>query len=250
MQKGLVGASLREIKEDLKLLLTARYRDSGFTLPRVMYTDMCCDDRQLLREILNELRDGGWEYRLADPEPTGPEQPLYEIPGDVKVVCIPASQQNGVLQVLCPKLESEVAANDHVMGLDIEWEVPRVGSSQNPPAVIQMAAGKLVVIFQVLHGQRSAPKRLPSSLQDLLENPNIVKAGVAISADCTRLRNFDVGVEGAVDLVRFARDRQVKLGRNGLADLCADLLGKRLEKETHVRVSKWNTSKLSAAQEG
>ncbi|CAM9427157.1 unnamed protein product, partial [Sphacelaria rigidula] len=128
---------------------------------------------------------------------------------------------------------------------------PGVGSSQNPPAVIQLAAGKLVVIFEVLHGQRLAPKGLPSSLQDLLENSKIVKAGVAISADCTRLRNFyNVEVANAVDLVRFGRDRQVKLGRNGLADLCADLLGKRLEKEKHVRVSKWNTLNLSDAQKG
>ncbi|CAM9515444.1 unnamed protein product, partial [Sphacelaria rigidula] len=111
----------REIKEDLKLLLRARYRDSGFKLPRVVYTDLCCDDRQLLREILNELRDKGWEYRLADPEPTGPEQPLYKIPDDVDGVCVRASQQKTVLEGLCQKLDREIAANGHVMGLDIEW---------------------------------------------------------------------------------------------------------------------------------
>ncbi|CAM9945260.1 unnamed protein product [Sphacelaria rigidula] len=137
------------------------------------------------------------------------------------------------------------------MGLDIEWELPRVGSSPNPPAIIQLVAGKLVVIFQVLHGQRLAPKALPSSLQNILENSKIVKAGVAISAECIRLRNlYNVEVANAVNLVRLGRDRQVKLGRNGLADLCADLLGKRLEKEQHLRVSKWNTPHLSDAQKG
>ena len=54
--KHLTTSSLREIKEDLKMVLRCRYLDRGLELPTTLFTDDCCDDRSILTEALSELR--------------------------------------------------------------------------------------------------------------------------------------------------------------------------------------------------
>ena len=70
LQKGLRGASLREINEDIKVLLLIRYKGRGFKLrPRLVYSDMCCNDREIFMEIYEELRAMGLEMEVRDETP-------------------------------------------------------------------------------------------------------------------------------------------------------------------------------------
>ncbi|KAF9014995.1 ribonuclease H-like domain-containing protein [Cyathus striatus] len=62
------------------------------------------------------------------------------------------------------------------VGFDLEWKPNFVkGAQENPVALVQLATHQVVVLIQV-----SAMKEFPEKLKEFLENPDIVKAGVAI----------------------------------------------------------------------
>ncbi|CAM9783716.1 unnamed protein product, partial [Pylaiella littoralis] len=140
--------------------------------------------------------------------------------------------------------------NNNVIGLDIEWEISAAGAPVNPPATIQVAAGKVVVIFHVLHGQRVVPGELPGELVELLEDDKATKKWIGIKGDCTKLANaYGVQAVRVVDLRSLAVERKVEVGlRQGLADLCGYLLGVSLPKDSSVRISRWNIAELSLEQ--
>ncbi|CAN0004978.1 unnamed protein product, partial [Scytosiphon promiscuus] len=163
---------------------------------------------------------------------------------------VKANQDSPCLKAAVDAIRTHALANSNVIGLDIEWEISAAGAPVNPPATIQLAAGKVVVIFHVLHGQRAVPVELPTELVDLLEDDTLTKTGVGIKGDCTRLSDFyGVQVARVVDLRSLAVERKVEVGlRRGLADLCVHLLGVSLPKDPSVRISRWNSAKLSQEQ--
>ena len=63
------GVSLREIKEDIKVLLLIRYKRRGFKFPRLVYLDMRCNDREVFMEVYEELRAMGLEMEVEDETP-------------------------------------------------------------------------------------------------------------------------------------------------------------------------------------
>ena len=249
LQKGLRGASLREIKEDIKVLLLIRYKGRGFKLPRLVYSDMCCNDREVFMEIYEELRAMGLEMEVEDETPADVSLPRFMLPSDVKVRCAMA-EDGDVLSSLCDEIRTQAAGNDGVVGFDIEWDIALSGAHENPPATFQLAAGKFVLILQILHGQKTPPAELPGSLVSLLEDASLTFTGVGINADCTRIEKFfGVKVAHAVDLAKLALIRKVPLGlKRGLADLCSHMLGRSLSKNGRVRLSRWNRKDLSEEQ--
>lgn len=252
-QKALQSASLREVKTYVKALFVTRYKGRGFKLPTVLYTDICCEDRALMAEIFEELRFEGHDFAVDADLPTPSEGEVFELPPDVKPIgCIRASKETEVVRASVDKVRQAARESGGVIGFDIEWELSRLGAPPTPPATIQLAAGRVVVIFQVLHGQRNAPKKPPQSLADLLEDADLAKTGVGIKGDCTRLQRFySVEIRNIVDLPALALQGKVDVGaRRGLTDLCLHLVGKRLQKEQHLRLSTWNVAKLTEEQQG
>ncbi|CAN0127312.1 unnamed protein product, partial [Ectocarpus sp. 12 AP-2014] len=168
---------------------------------------------------------------------------VLQLPPDVVLgEPVKANQDSPCLKAAVDMIRKQAEANNGILGLDIEWEISAAGAPPSPPATIQLAAGKRVVIFHILHGQRSVPGELPDPLVELLEDTKLTKTGVGIKGDCTRLTSYyGVEVAHAVDLRSLAVERKVELGlRRGLADLCVHLLGKQLPKDPTVRLSKWN----------
>ena len=211
-QKALQSASLREIKVDLKVLFIARYKGRGFKLPQVVYKDMCCYDCALLADILNELQEGGHDLVVDGDLPSPPAGPILDLPVDVHSACIPASKDTPVVAAAAQNIRRQAEAHGRVVGLDLGWEISRVGAPGNPPATIQLAAGKQAMIFHILHGQRSSPVKLPSALVDILEDASIMKVGVGNKVNCTRLSNlFCVTVKNVVDFPALALSRNVDL---------------------------------------
>lgn len=92
LQKGMLGTFLREIKEDIILILLHRYMEHGFKLPRLIYSDMCCDDRAVLVEICNKLRDMGLDSDIVNETPGSVSFPLFSVPSSVSVSCAKAGK--------------------------------------------------------------------------------------------------------------------------------------------------------------
>lgn len=229
-----------------------RYKDGGFKPPRIIYTDLCCTDRTLIVEVFEELREEGIDFAVENAVAAPPALPDFTLSPSVNVVCVRAGAHSQTTRSLCDKLRSEAAASNGKMGMDIEWDVSFCGAPPNPPAMIQLAAGDCVVIFRLVVGASKAPKVLPPSLARLLGDSTVMKTGVGIAGDCSRLQRFyQVQVRNAVDLVQLAASRKVPLGRRrGLAALCSELLGLNLCKDEHIRCSKWSQPHLTEEQKG
>lgn len=205
------------------------------------------------RHVLRRPGVDRGNFSIDGDVPISSEGPVFQLPPDVNQIgYVHASRDTNIVDAGVDKLRREANVNGRVLGLDIEWEVSREGGPPNPPATIQLAVGNVVVIFHLLHGQRKAPDKLPQPLAGLLEDPSVVKTGVGIKGDCTRLKRFfGVDVRNVVDLAGLALERKVDIGpRRGLADLCHHLLGRCLQKEQHLRLSRWNVAELSEDQKG
>jgi len=102
-------------------------------------------------------------------------------------------------------------------------------------------------------GQMLAEKSLPHQLKLLLANPSILKVGRLVNADLQYLQKgcqSRTAFVGGIDLAKFAKDCQmVSTARASLADLCASVLGKQLDKNTSEQVSSaWENDNLTDKQ--
>lgn len=88
----------------------------------------------------------------------------------------------------------------------------------------------------------------------LLQNPRIRKVGRMVSSDLKQLQtsvNSSLPFVGALDLANYAKQRHViSNARCSLADLCAAVLGKRLNKNVSERTSAaWEHLSLTSEQQ-
>ncbi|PPQ63518.1 hypothetical protein CVT24_004746 [Panaeolus cyanescens] len=89
-----------------------------------------------------------------------------------------------------------------VLGFDLEWRPNYIkGKPENPVALIQLASDSAIFLLQI-----SGMREFPLVLADILANPSIVKAGVAIQNDAIKLYNdCHVTMCNCVDLSLLAR---------------------------------------------
>jgi 3'-5' exonuclease len=95
---------------------------------------------------------------------------------------------------------------------------------------------------------------LPNQLQVLLSHPNILKAGRLVDAD---LKFLEAACKprtpfvGGLELAKYAKDRRIiSSAKCSLADLCAVVLGKHLNKNVPERISQeWKNEVLTKEQE-
>ncbi|KAJ7102264.1 ribonuclease H-like domain-containing protein [Mycena belliarum] len=87
-------------------------------------------------------------------------------------------------------------------GLDIEWKPNFVkGQVENPVALLQLANIDTILLLHLCH-----MSSFPKNLQTLLEDPNIVKAGVGIQGDAKKIyKDCSVNIRNCVDLSLLAR---------------------------------------------
>lgn len=134
------------------------------------------------------------------------------------------------------------------MGLDLEWNFsPKSGPHRT--GVIQICSSTLILI---LHTSAMA-HRLPPLLTTILQDPTIVKTGVAIKNDALKLqKDYAIHTRNLVELSHLAKLAQPSTwaGVNhliSLRDLTRMYLGRRLRKDS-VRVSDWETYPLLEEQ--
>lgn len=96
-------------------------------------------------------------------------------------------------------------------------------------------------------------RHIPERLAMVLENPRILKAGRLVSSDLRQVQDTFKHARmfcGALDLAKFAKERHAtSSAKCSLADLCASILGKRLNKNVSERMSTaWERRKLTEEQ--
>jgi hypothetical protein len=98
-----------------------------------------------------------------------------------------------------------------------------------------------------------AGKELSPILKQVLSNPNIIKVGRCVTSDLKYLQQAcqsTTSFVGGIDLGKLAKNRlMVKTARTSLADVCAAVLHKRLNKNLAERIgTSWENEDLTSEQ--
>ncbi|TGJ78124.1 hypothetical protein E0Z10_g10644 [Xylaria hypoxylon] len=141
--------------------------------------------------------------------------------------------------------------DEKVLGFDLEWMInstQRDGVKKNV-SLIQLASPSRIGLFHVALFADSEDMVGPS-FRSLMEDPNVLKAGVSIKGDTTRLRNFlDIDSRGLMELshlyklVTYSRNRQYHNINRRLVPLATQVeeyLHLPLFKGQNVRTSDWS----------
>lgn len=156
---------------------------------------------------------------------------------------LPVRQYEGEIVLIRDEkaLESAIKAlaKEDVLGFDTETRPVFSKGKSNSPSLLQLAGSEKVYIFQL----NSVP--FDEAIAEILENPAIVKTGVAVRDDILELQRIS-HFESAnfVDLSQIAKQNRLKT--HGLRNLAANFFGLRIPKG--ARCSNWALNKLSQNQ--
>lgn len=148
---------------------------------------------------------------------------------------------------------------EKVIGFDIEWnpdayKYANAGPRQNV-SLIQIASESRIALFHIALYPKTDPENLVSPLlRKIMEDPEITKVGVAIKADCTRLRkNLNIDSKGLFELshlyklIKYSTTKNYKSINKSLVSLAAQVrehLHLPLFKGGDVRSSNWSQKLL------
>jgi len=159
------------------------------------------------------------------------ELPLGRFEGSIHVI----SEQEQVEQIV------SALENEKILGFDTETRPSFKKGIRHNVSLLQLATSEAVYLIRLNYVAFSEP------LLAILENPEILKIGVAVHDDIKALQSlstdaFEPG--GFVDLSQIAR--KLKIITSGLRSLAGIFLGIRISKNSQV--SNWETPRLSSSQ--
>ncbi|GLB45297.1 putative essential for the formation of DNA replication focal centers [Lyophyllum shimeji] len=221
----------------------------GHDQPSVIYTDSM-NDKDFLEQCFPSLQqDVVPVEKFANLLPLQiPETFSISIKNTVTAI-------NDAMRTILEHLPDDDGVDTIIIGLDAEWnvEVSQRGyvTGRGQTAILQVAHGTHIYILQI--GHMLAGRELPLLLKQVLANPKILKVGCSVTADLKYLQEAcqsSMPFVGGVNLGMFAKERfYVKSARIGLAELCATVLGKWLNKDVPERISTaWENDELTPAQ--
>jgi hypothetical protein len=140
-----------------------------------------------------------------------------------------------------------------VIGFDIEWKADATknhGAKKNV-SLIQLACEERIALFHIaLYPKDETADLVAPTLKKIMEDPEITKVGVAIKADCTRLRKYlDINAKGLLELshlhklVKFSNSKDFKQINKRLVSLATQVqehLHLPMFKGGDVRSSDWS----------
>ena len=157
------------------------------------------------------------------------ELPLIRFQGSIKL-----AEDSKSFQRLAAKLSKQ-----RVLGFDIECKPNFKRGPNSPPALIQLATSDQAFIFRLYPVMKLGP------LIQILENPNIIKTGVAIKDDIHNLQKIESFTAGGFeDLAKLAQS--LKIEQTGLRNLTAIFFKHRLSKS--AQLSNWQKRPLSTSK--
>jgi len=179
------------------------------------------------------------EFNTPTPPPNGEwtrmskaeisARPMLAYRGPIRLI-----QSQEELTHAVKQLEKET-----VLGFDTETRPTFRPHQSYPPAVLQLAGKKIVYLYQLKQ------RRFPKALRQILANPQVVKAGVALDRDIIELQQLaSFEPAGFVDLGDLAKE--IGIQNHGLRGLAAVLLGFRISKR--CQTSNWSHHTLTQAQ--
>ena len=127
-----------------------------------------------------------------------------------------------------------------LLGFDTETRPTFKKGKKNAVSLIQLSTGNLACLFRI------NKIGIPDDLVDLLSDPSVKKAGVAVHDDIRFLsgvRKFKP--DGFIDLQTFVKDFGIQ--SSGLKKLVAIILGFRISKRQQV--TDWEAEQLTEAQQ-
>lgn len=120
-----------------------------------------------------------------------------------------------------------------ILGFDIEWKADtnRNQGAKKNVSLIQLACEDRIALFHIaLYPGEKVEDLVAPSLKKVMEDPVITKVGVAIKADCTRLRKYlDIHCKGIFELshlyklVKFSSSKDFKLINKKLVSLAVQV---------------------------
>jgi ribonuclease D len=156
---------------------------------------------------------------------------------------LPMRRYDGPVCVVATRSELREALIDihqeRVVGLDTETRPAFRKGERYDPSLVQVATARAVYLFQLRRVD------VIPGLAQLLCEPDIAKAGVAVARDLDELKNvFAFAEKNVIDLGAVARRRG--LAQTGVRNLAGILLGWRVAKGS--RTSNWAAATLTPAQ--
>ncbi|WP_127716902.1 3'-5' exonuclease [Halobacteriovorax sp. HLS] len=137
-------------------------------------------------------------------------------------------------------LEAAKALAKHkVLGFDTETRPSFKKGEYYDISLLQLATQSDAYLFRMnLH-------TLPQEIIDLLADPTVIKAGVAVRDDIKGIQKlYPFDDNSFIDLATIAKEKQFK--NFGLRALCAIFLEQRLSKR--AKITNWEQEKLTKAQ--
>ncbi|KAL9109299.1 MAG: hypothetical protein Q9227_006054 [Pyrenula ochraceoflavens] len=141
--------------------------------------------------------------------------------------------------------------NDLVLGMDLEWAAGSPRGHIDNVCLVQIANAERIALFHVAMSNALYLKdRIPPTLRKILENRSVLKAGVGIRGDGTRLKNiFSLEVAGLFELshlyrlLDYQRSDNIPISKRlvSLTNQAERYFGLPLPKGS-VRTSKWQQS--------
>jgi ribonuclease D len=129
---------------------------------------------------------------------------------------------------------------EELLGFDTETRPTFKKGRKNKVSLIQLSTGTLACLFRI------NKLGMPDELINLLSDPEVIKAGVAVHDDIRFLKGVKkFEPSGFVDLQIFVKDFGIQ--SSGLKKLAAIILGFRISKRQQV--TDWEAEQLSEAQE-
>ena len=143
--------------------------------------------------------------------------------------------------------------NKKVLGFDIEWqpETHKNSGAKKNVSLVQLATEDRIGLFHIaLYPKDDVEDLVAPTLRRIMEDPSVTKVGVAIKADCTRLRKFlKIDSRGIFELshlyklVKFSSSKDFKLINKRLVSLSTQVqehLHLPMYKGSEVRSSDWS----------
>ncbi|KAI3653135.1 hypothetical protein MP228_002560 [Amoeboaphelidium protococcarum] len=235
-QSFVQSTSHQHITQPLKAMYNT-LESNGMKTPQVVYTDICCQDRQFYESVFPSLRVGILNKPLL-----GVEMSKVFVASDEQTLKV---QQNSMVN----EMKEAQDGRDYAVGLDCEWEYSKEsgnGGKIGKVSVLQLCfPGSKVLIIQLCH-----LKQIPTILSLFLRDASIQKVGRKVGNDARLLmQDYNLMVESVEDLAKIAKDKGlISSAKVSLRTLTQQFLGFDLDKDEGVRGSKWSARKLTELQ--
>lgn len=204
---------------------------------QLAYTDKCCEDKLFLEDVIPSLKLG-----------TQPPLQKLKLPTSHNIRFITTQD---ACTVAVTRLRERLRDGNQVVGLDAEWTPPfkatdeeKKGKTALKVALLQLATDEEVLLIHL-----ASLECLPNCVANLLSSTSILKVGLGIAADLTRIHasypvdssdtawtasNFiDVG-DMAKKIGAAAR------GSASLQDVVRSTLKLHLPKPLHLQIARWH----------